>query len=143
MQYTHGQKLASAIWRLKGGDPEIGDLKSKSARMLDLSKEFSMQSGEWEPCETPAFTDYNYWSHGQTSSHPGANGGRMVWRWKQLKNEDWVYCLTETRQPIEGDPDGKWKTIEACSRKPLVLTPDAILFFTKVQNEVVLDLRED
>lgn len=143
MQYTHGQKVAQAIWALNDKSESTSELKFAASRHLDASKSHSMSAGAWEQCQPPTITDFNHWKHGHDSSHPGANGGRRVWRWIQIKNENWIYCLTETRQPIGNNPANKWETVNTCSRKPLILTPAAIDFFTKVENEIALEFEED
>jgi len=142
MQYTQAQRIAQAIWALTGNSEAVSELKSDSARYLDASKSHSMSAGNWQQCTPPTITYFNHWNHGHDSGN-GLNGGRRIWRWIQIKNENWIYCLTETRQPIEGDPDGKWETVNTASRKPLILTEQAIAFFTKVQSRVELNFEEE
>lgn len=98
--------------------------------MLDASYEAALHSGKWEQCEMPNVPEFGWWVKGiPSSSYTREDGSWCTWRWKQPKTENYVYCITTIRQPVENSTNGEWETVETVGRKPLVLTEAAELFF--------------
>lgn len=132
--YTEAQSLILTLQGL----PETKERREiiwKGFGLLDNSYTSSIESGRWQECEMPDFEKYGFWQKGiPQSSYPNSVGARRTWWWKQPRNEDFIYCITETRQPIDAtNKDSKWETIVDVGRKPLVLTSDAQVFFADLK----------
>lgn len=127
MTYIEAQQIAS--------DLQDADNKScwEAFRFLDKSYQESKCAGQWQKCEMPNVHEFGWWVKDMpTSSHPREDGSWCTWYWKQPKDENFVYCITQIRRPIDSSENAKWETIEEVTRKPLCLTDEAQLFFANL-----------
>lgn len=127
MTYIEAQQLTMSLQ---------DDNKWDAFRHLDDSYDKSLSSGKWEDCDMPTFPK-GYWEKGiPQSSYPKENGAWMTWRWRQPREENFIYCITEVRQPIDSTPNSKWESIITVGRKPLMLTSEAQEFFNNLNNNL-------
>lgn len=128
ISYVDAQKMLDELL-YSSRTEEIQEKISEAINHLKRSYDFSLESSTWIECEPPEIT--SYWDRGVTSCYPKEDGSKMIWRWKQPKEENFVYCFTETVTFIGGIR----KVENHCAQKPLVLDTEALTFFKKLRYE--------
>lgn len=126
MTYIEAQNIA---FKLQESSEKNNDLIWKGFDFLDASYHKSLEINKWEDCEMPTFSK-GYWEKGiPQSSHAKEDGSWCTWRCRQPREENFIYCITEIRQPIDSTPNSKWETVITAGKKPLILTNEALEFF--------------
>lgn len=126
--FVEAQKMIESLYNL----PRTEEVTTKINDAYDYKKRsyhYSLDNNLWVDCDFPLITPSNHWDYGWSNSYLNKDGSSMVWHWKQPKEENFIYSLTE-----QITFENKIKKLKKnCSRKPLVLDPESLIFFNELK----------